>query len=101
MRHEATGEIQSLTTAANGSAWTTLNIGNNQDGSITSNDWASHGLVVKTTSGNLVGAKTITLDEDLVVLDLFADAERAINHAQQGWGIKTTQYFIRLQCVTR
>ena len=39
---------------------------------------ASHGLVVKTTSGNLVGAKTITLDEDLVVLDLFADAERAI-----------------------
>ena len=78
LRHEATGEIQSLTTAANGSAWTTLNIGNNQDGSITSNDWASHGLVVKTTSGNLVGAKTITLDEDLVVLDLFADAERAI-----------------------
>ena len=26
---------------------------------------------------DLVGAKTITLDEDLVVLDLFADAERA------------------------
>ena len=77
LRHEATGEIQTLVTAANGSAWTTLNIGNNQDGSITSNDWASHGLVVKTASGNLVGAKTITLDEDLVVLDLFADAERA------------------------
>ncbi len=77
LRHESTGEVQSLTTAANASAWTTLNIGNNEDGSITSNDWASHGLVARTTSGNLVGAKTITLDEDLVVLDLFADAERA------------------------
>ena len=78
LRHEATGEIQSLTTAANGSAWTTINIGNNEDGSVTSNDWASHGLVARASSGNLVGAKTITLDEDLVVLDLFADAERAI-----------------------
>ena len=78
LRHEATGEVQTLTTAANGSAWTTLNIGNSEDGSTTSTDWASHGLVARTTNGNLVGAKTITLDDDLVVLDLFADAERAI-----------------------
>ena len=78
LRHEATGEVKSLTTAANGSAWTILNIGNKEDGSTTSNDWASHGLVAKTASGNIVGAKTITLDDNLVVLDLFADAERAI-----------------------
>ena len=78
LRHEATGEVQTLTTAPNGSAWTIINIGNSVDGSVTSNDWASHGLVAKTTSGSLVGAKTITLDDDLVVLDLFADAERAI-----------------------
>ena len=79
LRHEVTGEIQTLTTENNGSAWTTMNIGNNQDGSITSVDWASHGLVARTLSGTaLVGAKTITLDDDLVVLDLFADAERAV-----------------------
>ncbi|MEC7255206.1 MAG: hypothetical protein VXV76_01200 [Candidatus Thermoplasmatota archaeon] len=77
LRHEATGEVQTLTTAANGSAWTVINIGNNEDGSTTSNDWASHGLVARANTGGLVGAKTITLDEDLVVLDLFADAERA------------------------
>ena len=79
LRHEASGEVQTLTTANNGSAWTTMNIGNNQDGSVTSVDWASHGLVARTLSGTtLVGAKTITLDDDLVVLDLFADAERAV-----------------------
>ena len=50
-----------------------LNIGNSKDGSTTSTDWASHGLVARTANGNLVGAKTITLDDDLVVLDLFAD----------------------------
>ena len=39
-----------------------MNIGNNQDGSVTSVDWASHGLVARTLSGTtLVGAKTITL----------------------------------------
>ena len=42
LRHEATGEIQSLTTAANGSAWTSIDIGNLEDGSTTSTDWASH-----------------------------------------------------------
>ena len=79
LRHEVSGEVQTLTTENNGSAWTTMNIGNNQDGSITSVDWASHGLVARTLSGTaLVGAKTITLDDDLVVLDLFADAERAV-----------------------
>ena len=79
IRNEATGEVQALTTAANGSAWTTMNIGNAQDGSTTSIDWASHGLVARTTGGsNLVGTKTITLDDNLVVLDLFADAERAV-----------------------
>ena len=56
-----------------------MNIGKNQDGSITSVDWASHGLVARTLSGTaLVGSKTITFDDDLVVLDLFADAERAV-----------------------
>ncbi len=79
LRNEATGEVQSLTTAANGSAYTIMNIGSETDGSVTSNDWASHGLVARTVSGTpLVGANTITLDDNLVVLDLFADAERAV-----------------------
>ena len=51
LRHEATGEVQTLTTAANGSAWTVINIGNNEDGSTTSNDWASHGLVARANTG--------------------------------------------------
>jgi len=79
IRNEATGEVQALTTAANGSAWTTMNMGSDVDATTTSIDWASHGLVARTTSGStLVGAKTITLDDNLVVLDLFADAERAV-----------------------
>ena len=79
IRNEATGEVQALTTAANGSAYTVMNIGHEPDGSVTSNDWASHGLVATTTIGtNLVGSKTVTLDDNLVVLDLFADPERAI-----------------------
>ena len=79
VRHEATGFAQQITTANNGSAWTQFDIGSEIDDSSTSIDWASHGIVARSTSGaTLVGANTITLDEELVVLDLFADFERAV-----------------------
>ena len=79
VRHEASGFTQQLTTANNGSAWTQFDIGNAVDGSDTSIDWASHGIIARSLTGTtLVGSKTITLDEELVALDLFADAERAL-----------------------
>ncbi|MCH1461506.1 MAG: hypothetical protein L7U25_04020, partial [Candidatus Poseidonia sp.] len=73
--HEVEGFLTSLTTAANGSAWTTMDIGDALDSSATQLDYASHGLVAK--SGNYVGASTVTLDEYLVGLDVFADEESA------------------------
>ena len=71
LHHEHEGIVQSLTTAANGSAWTVFDIGDAVDSSATQVDYASHGLVAK--SGNYVGATTVTLDEYLVGLDVFAD----------------------------
>ena len=75
LHHEVEGFLASLTTAANGSAWTTMDIGDALDSSATQLDYASHGLVAK--SGNYVGASTVTLDEYLVGLDVFADEESA------------------------
>ena len=46
------------------------------DSSATQLDYASHGLVAK--AGNKVGAATVTLDEYLVGLDVFADEEAAV-----------------------
>ena len=71
LHHEAEGFVTSLTTAANGSAWAVLDIGNAVDSSATLLDYASHGLVAK--AGNRVGAATVTLDQYLVGLDVFAD----------------------------
>lgn len=76
LHHENEGLVQSLTTAANGSAWTVLNIGDAVDSSATQVDHASHGLVAK--SGNYVGASTVTLDQYLVGLDVFADEDATV-----------------------
>jgi len=76
LHHEHEGIVQSLTTAANGSAWTVIDIGDAVDSSATLMDYASHGLVAK--SGNYVGAATVTLDEYLVGLDVFADEEATV-----------------------
>ena len=76
LHHEAEGFLTTLTTAANGSAWTVLDIGDAVDSSATVLDYASHGLVAK--AGNRVGASTVTLDEYLVGLDVFAEVD-AVN----------------------
>ena len=76
LHHEAEGFLTTLTTAANGSAWTELNVGDAVDSSATVLDYASHGLVAK--AGNRVGAATVTLDEYLVGLDVFAEVD-AVN----------------------
>ena len=76
LHHEVEGFVTSLTTATNGSAWALVDIGDALDSSATQLDYASHGLVAK--AGNKVGAATVTLDEYLVGLDVFADEEAAI-----------------------
>ena len=73
LHHEVEGFVTSLTTAANGSAWTVLDVGDALDSSATLLDYASHGLVAK--AGNRVGAATVTLDQYLVGLDVFADED--------------------------
>ena len=76
LHHETEGFVQTLTTAANGSAWTTIDVGDALDSSATLLDYASHGLVAK--AGDKVGAATVTLDQYLVGLDVFADEEAAV-----------------------
>ena len=75
IRHEAIDYSTTVTTGANGSAWTTFQVGNATDTSATSIDWASHGIIAK--SGGLIGVSTITLDENIVGLDLVSSLERA------------------------
>jgi len=53
-----------------------IDIGDAVDSSATLMDYVSYGLVAK--SGNYVGAATVTLDEYLVGLDVFADEEATV-----------------------
>ena len=76
LHHEVEGFVTALTTAANGSAWALVDIGDALDSSATQLDYASNGLVAK--SGNKVGAATVTLDQYLVGLDVFADEGAAV-----------------------
>ena len=75
IRHEAEGFTTSGITSANGSFWTMVQVGEAVDGSATTVDWASHGIVA--VSGSMFGVATITLDENIVGLDLVAGIERA------------------------
>lgn len=64
------------TTAANGSAWFTFISGHETDPSPTSFDWASHGIIGKISGTNIAGISSMTLDENLVALDLVAMVDR-------------------------
>ena len=75
IRHEAEGFTATGTTASNGSFWATVQVGEKTDTSETSVDWASHGIVA--VSNGMYGVATITLDENIVGLDLVAGLERA------------------------
>lgn len=75
IRHEAEGFTAYAVTAANGSAWAIVSVGESTDSSATTVDWASHGIVA--SSGGMYGVSTITLDENIVGLDLVAALERA------------------------
>ena len=75
IRHEAEGFVTTATTASNGSAWAIVSVGEATDTSATTTDWASHGIVAST--GGMYGVATITLDDNIVGLDLVAGLERA------------------------
>ena len=75
IRHEAEGFTTSGVTSTNGSFWAIVQVGEATDTSATTVDWASHGIVA--VSGNMYGVATITLDENIVGLDLVAGLERA------------------------
>ncbi len=75
IRHEAEGFTTSGVTSSNGSFWAIVQVGEATDTSATTVDWASHGIVA--VSGSMYGVATITLDENIVGLDLVAGLERA------------------------
>ncbi|MDP6188428.1 MAG: hypothetical protein QF699_03805, partial [Candidatus Poseidoniaceae archaeon] len=81
LRHETTSSVLTGTTAANGSAFFTIQVGQEKDSSASLLDWASHGIVARidpaSQSTTTVGVSTLTLDEYLVGLDLIASEEFA------------------------
>jgi len=74
-RYEIGGNIQTVTTAANGSAHVIFNTGHAADDSITTNDLGSHGIVAWIPSENLVGVATVTIDPDIHEIDLIAHTD--------------------------
>mgnify|MGYP003328865294 CR=1 FL=1 len=64
-----------MITGFNGSAWAAIPVGNARDNSATTIDYASHGVIASTDG--MYGVSTITLDENIVGLDLVAGLERA------------------------
>ncbi|MCS5537944.1 MAG: PKD domain-containing protein [Candidatus Poseidoniaceae archaeon] len=76
-RHERTGLIQSALIQANGSAHLFFDSGHELDASYTSTDHSSHGIIAWFSSIGMIGASTLTLDEDVVALDLMAVPDRA------------------------
>jgi hypothetical protein len=71
-RYEIEEDIRTATTAANGSAYLVFDTGHGMDPSPTSFDYASHGVIAWIPSTQEIGASTITLDENLVEIDLAA-----------------------------
>lgn len=76
-RHERTGMIQSATISSNGSAHLVFDSGSARDGSYTSTDHSSHGIIAWLDTEQVIGTTTLTLDENVVALDLLAVPERA------------------------
>ena len=76
LRHEREGVALSGTTSANGSAWFEFDSGDALDPSATTYDWGSHGIIAWQSSAGRIGATTMTLDDNMVALDLVAMTDR-------------------------
>ena len=77
-RYEAESDVRSTVTAANGSAYLTFDTGHFADSSPTPYDYASHGVIAWTTGSEQIGVSTITLDDNLLEVDLVASAEGVV-----------------------
>ena len=75
VRYEIQGDIQSVTTAANGSAYFTIDTGHSADDTLGDNELGSHGIVAWIPSQKLLGAATVTIDPDVHEVDLISRSE--------------------------
>ena len=60
-RYDPTGEVQTITTESNGSAFTTLNYGSQGDESLVDGEHGSHGIVARIVNTDHMGISTICL----------------------------------------
>jgi hypothetical protein len=86
LRHEIGQQINNEVTGTNGSAWFIVDLGDYLDATPTSIDYASHGILA--IENGRIGVASITLDENVVGLDLVAAIERA-NIARNRSGVIT------------
>ena len=70
--YEIEEDIRVVTTAANGSAYLEFDTGHELDSSPTNFDFASHGVIAWIEATDEIGVSTLTLDENLVEVDLVA-----------------------------
>ena len=75
-RYEIEGDIQTITTASNGSAHVTFNTGTSADYSVSGDDLGSHGILAWINTANPhIGASTITIDPDVYEIDLYVNQD--------------------------
>ena len=74
-RYEIEEDIQTVSTAANGSAYVTFNTGQSADNSYSTDDLGSHGVLAWIDSQNLIGASTITIDPNVFEVDLYVNQD--------------------------
>ena len=74
-RYETGGDLQSITTAANGTAHVIFNTEDNADNSDSGSDLGSHGVLAWTSdeSTKVIGVSTITIDPDVYEIDLYVN----------------------------
>jgi len=74
-RYEIGGDIQNVTTAANGTAHVIFNSEDLADDSYSVNDLGSHGVLAWTSgeSTKVIGISTITIDPDVYEIDLYVN----------------------------
>jgi len=75
-RYEIEGDIQTITTASNGSAHVTFNTGISADNSDSGDDLGSHGILAWINTANPhTGASTITIDPNVYEVDLYVNQD--------------------------
>jgi len=75
VRYEIGGDVQYVTTAANGSAYLTFDTGHSADDSDGNNELGSHGVIAWIPSENLIGVSTVTIDPEVHEVDLVSRSE--------------------------